>query len=185
MSGQFTAFEQKCKATIEHFKREMGRTRTGRASSSMLEGVHVDYYGSQVPLIQLGLINTPEPRLITVQVYDAGAAESVEKAIRNADLGLNPSRDGSLIRVSIPALTEDRRKELIKKLHKMAEETRVALRNLRREVIDEIKKREKNKEISADDLRRQQEEVQKITDRHVSEVDTLLAAKEKDMMELS
>ena len=184
MSGKFENLEQKCKKTIEHFKRDLGRIRTGRANANLLEGVNVDYYGTSVPILQLGMISAPEPRLVTVQVYDANAVESVEKAIHQSDLGLNPSRDGSLIRINIPALTEDRRKELIKKLHKMSEETKVALRNHRRDSIDELKKQEKSKEISADELRRGQDEIQKITDKHQSGIDALLVVKEKEMLEV-
>ncbi len=184
MSAQFQNLKAECEKTVQHFKRDLGRLRTGRANSSLLEGVMVDYYGTQTPLIQLGMINAPEPRLITVQVYDRGAVEAVEKAIQQADLGLNPSRDGSLIRIAIPSLTEDRRKELIKKLHKMAEDTKVSLRNHRRDELDALKKQEKDKQISSDDLRRSTEEVQKIIDKHSSEVDQILSAKEKEMMEV-
>jgi ribosome recycling factor len=184
MSTVFNAFEDSCKKTIEHFKKELGRMRTGRANGALLEGLMVDYYGSQVPLIQLGMINTPEPRLITVQVYDAGAVEAIEKAVMQADLGLTPNRDGSLIRMQIPALTEERRKDLIKKLHKTAEENRVVLRTHRRETLDVLKKQEKDKEISADDLRRGTEQVQKIVDKYIVDIDALLAAKEKEMMEV-
>lgn len=184
MAGQNAQFEEKCKKAIEHYKKELGKLRTGRASASLLEGVHVDYYGSSVPLIQLGMINAPEPRLITVQVYDAGAIESIEKAILQADLGLNPSRDGSLIRISIPTLSEERRKEMVKKLHKMAEEAKVGLRGLRRDDIEAIKKREKDKKISEDDSRREQEGVQKIVDKYVAEIDVATKGKEKEMLEV-
>ena len=153
--------------------------RGGRASSQMLEGIMVDYYGSQTPIRQLGMINTPEPRLITIQVYDGGAVDGVEKAIRQADLGLNPARDGNLIRVNIPALTEERRKELIKKLHKMGEETKVAIRNHRRDSIDEIKK---DKSISEDESRRLQEDIQKVVDAAGKDADAVIAAKEKEML---
>jgi ribosome recycling factor len=184
MATVFAALEENSKKTIEHFKKELGRMRTGRAASSMLDGIVVEYYGSQVPLIQLGMVNTPEPRLITVQVYDAGAVESIEKAIQAAGLGLNPSRDGNLIRLPIPALTEERRKDLIKKLHKQGEENKVVLRNHRREAIDELKKQEKDKEISTDDVRRGQEQIQKIVDKGIADIDVLLQAKEKEMMEV-
>ena len=173
-----------CEQSIEHFKTELSRMRSGRASTGLLEGIMVDYYGAQTPLIQLGMINAPEPRLVTVQVYDASAVESVEKAIQQADLGLNPSRDGNLVRVSIPALTEERRKELIKKLHALAEEARVAVRSHRRSAIDELKKQEKDKEISEDDSRREQESIQKTIDGYISQVDKLLEEKEKEMMEV-
>ena len=184
MATQFKELEQGCKTALEHLKKEIARLRTGRAHTSLLDGLNVDYYGTSVPLIQLGLINAPESRLITIQVYDSNAAESIEKAIRQADLGLNPARDGNLIRISIPALTEDRRKEMVKKLHKLAEESKVAIRNHRRETIDVLKQQEKDKEISADDLRRGQEEVQKVTDKHTAEVDNMVALKEKEMLEV-
>ncbi len=182
--AQYTELENQCKLAIDHAKKELSRLRTGRASSGLLEGLMVEYYGSMVPIIQLGMINTPEPRLITVQVYDGGAVDNVEKAIRNADLGLNPSKDGNLVRVSIPALTEDRRKELSKKLSKLGEETKVGVRNHRRDTIDGLKKQEKAKEMSADELKRALDEVQKITDKHISDIDVLVAAKEKEIMEV-
>lgn len=184
MSVQYGDLEQKCKGSIEHFKKDLGKMRTGRASSGLLEGIMVEYYGSQVPLIQLGLINTPEPRLITIQVYDGGAVEAVEKAIKQSDLGLNPARDGSLIRLSIPALTEERRKDLIKKLHKMAEESRVGLRNHRRDAIDAVKKNQKDGKISEDDLRRAQEGIQKVVDKYTADIEQMLQSKEKEMMEV-
>lgn len=181
---RFKDLENKCKGTMDHFKKELGRMRTGRASSGLLEGITVEYYGSQVPLIQLGMINTPEPRLITIQVFDGGAVDAVEKAIKQSDLGLNPSRDGSLIRLNIPPLNEERRKELIKKLHKAAEENRVTMRGHRRDAIDMLKKQEKSKEISEDDVRRGQDEIQKITDRYIAEIDVALQSKEKEMLEV-
>ena len=139
---------------------------------------------SQVPHQQLGLISTPEPRQLLIQVYDRGAVDSIEKAIHLAELGLNPSKEGSYLRVSIPALTEERRKELIKKLHKMGEETKIALRNNRRDQLEVLKGQQKSKAISEDDLRRAQEEVQKITDKFVVEVDQIVGAKEKELLEV-
>jgi len=176
--------QENCKSTIEYLVIELGKMRGGRASASILETVTVDYYGSSVPLKQLGLINAPEPRLLTVQVFDQGAVESVEKAIQTSDLGLNPSRDGNLIRINIPALTEERRKDLVKSLNKSAEEAKVAIRNHRREAIDELKKEEKDKSISEDDLNRGKDEVQKVTDNFIAQVDQLLQEKEKEMMEV-
>ena len=184
MGSHFPELETKCKKTIEHLKHDLSRMRTGRASTALFEGIVVDYYGSQVPLQQLALLNAPEPRLVTIQAYDPGAVPSIEKAILASDLGLTPARDGNLIRINIPALTEERRKELIKKLHKMGEDTRVALRNNRRDAIEALKKREKAKEISEDDLRRGQEEIQKVADHYSKDVDSVLAAKEKEMMEV-
>ena len=184
MSGKYNDLEGKCKKTAEHFKTDLGRLRGGRATTSLLAGVQVEYYGSRVPLIQLGMISAPEPRLLTIQVYDRGAVEAVEKAIQQSELGLNPSRDGSLVRIAIPALTEERRKDLIKKLHKMAEEAKVTIRNHRRESMDFLKKQEKDKAISADDLRRGSDDIQKITDKSTAEIDSLLQAKEKEMMDV-
>ena len=176
--------ESNCEKTVEQFKKDLARMRTGRASAAMIEGVKVDYYGSQVPLQQLGSINVPEPRMITIQVFDAGAVESIEKAIMQADLGLNPSRDGNMIRINIPALTEERRKQLIKQLHKDTEDFRLTVRNHRRDAIDVLKKQQKDKEISEDDLHKGQENVQKVTDKYIAQIDTLLADKEKEMMEV-
>ena len=184
MTGKFEEYKQQCAKTLDHFKKDLTRMRTGRASAALLEGVQVEYYGSSVPLQQLGLVAAPEPRLLTIQVYDASAVESIEKAIQQADLGLNPARDGSMIRVAIPALNEERRKDMIKKLHKMAEDTKVTMRNHRRDALEALKKDQKNKTISEDDARRGQEEIQKIIDKFVADVDSALTAKEKEMMEV-
>lgn len=184
MSEISKELEDGCQAGIDHLKRELSRLRTGRASSGLLESLNVDYYGSPVPLQQLGLIHVPEPRMLTIQVYDQGAVESIEKAILQSDLGLNPSRDGNLIRVHIPALTEERRKELVKTVHKIGEETKISIRNHRRDAIDQMKAAVKAKEMSEDEQRRGQEEVQKITDRFIKQVETLSAEKEKEMMEV-
>lgn len=183
MSSISKELEAQGKATVEHFKKELQKARTGRAQAGLLDGIHVEYYGSSVPLMQLGLINTPEPRVITVQVYDAAAVEAVDKAIRQANIGLNPQREGSMLRMNVPALTAERRKEIIKSLHKLAEESRVGIRSHRRDAIDGIKKREKAKEVSEDEARRLQDEIQKVTDKQIGEVDTLLAAKEKELLE--
>jgi ribosome recycling factor len=184
MSTQFQDFDSKCKGTLEHFKRELGKVRTGRASTSVLENIQVDYYGSHVSLLQLALVNSPEPRLMTVQVYDPQAVDAVEKAILSSDLGFNPSRDGSLLRIMVPPLTQERRKELGKKIHKMGEEVKITLRGLRREAVDLVKKREKAKEIGQDDVHKASDEIQKITDKHTSEVDVVVNAKEKEIMEV-
>ena len=184
MAVSVAELDGKCKKTLEHFKKELGHVRTGRANSSILDGIHVDYYGTSVPLIQLAMVNAPEPRLLTVQVYDANAVESVEKAIQKSNLGLSPNRDGSLIRLVIATLTEERRKEFIKGLHKMAEDSRIVMRNNRREMIDELKKKVKAKQVSEDEERRAGAEVQKITDRYIKDIDQLVGAKEKEMMEV-
>jgi len=184
MSSQYDSYKSQCGKALEHFKTELKRLRSGRAAPSILEGLQVDYYGSNVSLQQLGLVAAPEPRMLTIQVYDQGAVEAIEKAIQQSDLGLNPSRDGSLIRVVIPSLNEERRKELIKKVSKMTEETRVALRNLRRDEIENVKKKTKAKEMSEDDGRRAQEEIQKILDKYIADVDTAANVKEKELMEV-
>ena len=173
-----------CESTIEFFRSELTKTKTGRASTGLLEGISVDYYGSQTPLVQLGLINVAEARLLTVQVYDAGAVESVEKAIHQADLGLNPAREGNVIRVPIPPLTEERRKEIVKRLHKQAEDMKVTIRNHRRSAIDQLQKEKKDGELSEDDLKGLKKEVQTITDTFTSQVDELASKKEEEILEV-
>lgn len=182
MSGKYGDLEQKFGKSIEHYKKELGRMRGGRATPQILEGITVEYYGSQVPLNQVGLVSAPEPRLLTVQVYDGSAVEAVEKAIMSANLGLNPSRDGALVRVAIPALNEQRRKDLIKTMHEEEEKAKVVVRGHRRDAVEGVKKAVKDKSISEDDSRRQQDDIQKLTDKCTLEIETLTKAKEKEMM---
>jgi ribosome recycling factor len=184
MTLQFADLDAKCKKSVEHFKNDLGRVRTGRASSSLLDGMMIEYYGSMVPLQQLGLVNAPEPRLITIQIYDGGAVEAIEKAIQQSELGLNPMREGNLLRLNIPSLTAERRKELVKRVHKMCEDMKVAIRNLRREAIDALKVMKDKKQIAEDEQRRGQEEIQKVTDRYIKELDTVVAVKEKEIMDV-
>lgn len=184
MKDKIDTFAVNCEKTLEHFKSELGKIRGARASGGMLENIQVDYYGTKVPLIQMGLINTPEPRLITVQVYDASAVDSVEKAIRTSDLGLNPAREGNLIRLNVPSLTEDRRKELIKKLGKLGEDEKVVVRNHRKDCIDALKKMEKDKEITEDELKKGQADVQVVTDKYVAKIDELFKQKEAEILEV-
>ncbi|NMC61873.1 MAG: ribosome recycling factor [SAR324 cluster bacterium] len=184
MTNETKDFEQRSQKAIEHFKKELSGLRTGRASVGLLEGIMVDYYGSSMHLNQLGLINAPEARLLTIQVYDKGAVEAIEKAILASNIGLNPQRDGQLIRLVVPALTEERRKELVKNLHKIGEETKITIRNLRRDCLDLLKKAKDKKEIPEDDFHKAQEDAQKITDRFTAEVDKLVSVKEKEMMEV-
>ena len=176
--------EESAKSTVDFFKSQLQKTKTGRASTGILEGVQVDYYGTSTPLMQLGLIAVAEPRLITVQVYDAGAIESVEKAIMQANLGLNPARDGNTIRVPIPALTEERRKEIVKRLGKQGEEMKVTVRNHRRAAIDELTKQKKDGDISEDDLGSLKKVIQTVTDKYVAQIDELLKEKEKEILEV-
>src|SRR5580704_2325469 len=163
---------------------EMAGIRTGRASVGLFDTVRVDYYGTLMPLNQVATLHVPEPAMITVQPFDSSQITAIEKAIRAADLGLNPSNDGKLIRVPIPALNEERRKELVKKLHHVAEEHRVALRNVRRDANESLKKLLKDKLISEDEERRALDDVQKMTDGHIQKLDQAAKAREKEILEL-
>lgn len=164
-------------------KRELSTLRAGRASPVMLERVSADYYGTPTPINQLGSINTPDSRTLVIQPWDKSALAAIEKAILKSDLGLNPANDGSIIRIVIPPLTEERRKELAKETKKFGEDAKVAIRNVRRDANDDIKKLEKD-QISEDESRRHQDDIQKLTDKYVAEVDKILAAKEKEIMEV-
>jgi ribosome recycling factor len=170
--------------SIESLKREYSRLRTGRASVSLLDGIRVSYYDTPTPLNQMASLAVPEPRLIVIQPWDKTAIEDIEKAILKSELGLTPMNDGNVIRISIPPLTEERRKELVKVARKMSEENKVALRNIRRDANEMLKDLKKEKEITEDDLFRSQEEVQKATDQFISQVDELCAAKEKEILEI-
>ena len=170
--------------SIEAFRKELGKVRTGRASFSLLDGVKVDYYGTPTPLQQVGTLSVPESRLITVTPWDTKMIGPIEKAIQGSGLGLNPSSDGKTVRIPIPPLTEERRKELAKVVRKMAEDARVAVRNVRREAIEKLKDREKKKEFSEDVVKRGQERIQKETDAHVKKIDEILKSKEKEILEV-
>ncbi|NIQ91525.1 MAG: ribosome recycling factor [Deltaproteobacteria bacterium] len=170
--------------SIESLKREYSRLRTGRASISLLDGIKVSYYDTLTPLNQMASLAVPEPRLIVIQPWDKTAIEDIEKAILKSELGLTPINDGKVIRISIPPLTEERRKELVKVARKMSEENKVAIRNIRRDANEMLKDLKKEKEITEDDLYRSQEEVQKTTDQFISQVDELCAAKEKEILEI-
>ena len=170
--------------SIESLKREYSRLRTGRASISLLDGIRVSYYDTPTPLNQMASLAVPEPRLIVIQPWDKTAIEDIEKAILKSELGLTPINDGKVIRISIPPLTEERRKELVKVARKMSEENKVSIRNIRRDANEMLKDLKKEKEITEDDLFRSQEEVQKATDQSISHVDDLCAAKEKEIVEI-
>jgi ribosome recycling factor len=170
--------------SIEAFRKELGKVRTGRASFSLLDGVKVDYYGTPTPLQQVGTLSVPESRLITVTPWDTKMIGPIEKAIQGSGLGLNPSSDGKTVRIPIPPLTEERRRELAKVVRKMAEDARVAVRNVRREAIEKLKDREKKKEISEDVVKRGQERIQKETDAHVKKIDEILKSKEQEILEV-
>jgi len=175
---------EKMNQTIEVFKKELASFRTGRASLGILDGIKVDYYGTLTPLNQVATLGIPDPRLITIQPWEQKMIGEIERAIMKSDLGLTPINDGKTIKLSIPPLTEERRKQLVKVVRKKAEEARVAIRNIRRDVIEEIKKGEKDKKFSEDDSRRMQEEIQKITNSFIEKIDQLLEQKEKEIMEV-
>lgn len=176
--------ERRMKGAIEQLHKEFGGLRTGRASTNLLENVVVDAYGSKMPINQLANVNAPEPRLLTVQVWDQSQVDMVEKAIRNAGLGLNPMRDGSLIRVPLPELNEERRIELAKVAGKYAEQARISIRNVRRDGMDAIKAMEKDGDISEDDAKRLSDDVQKLTDKYVQVVDDDLERKEGEIKQV-
>src|SRR5438552_18473392 len=169
---------------VEDFRKEMTATRTGRASVHMLDSVNVEYYGSQMPLNQIAQVHAPEAQLITVQPFDPSSLGSIEKAIRSADLGLNPMNDGKIIRVPVPSLTEERRKEMVKHLHRVLEEHRTAIRNIRRDGNEAIKKALKDKKITEDEEKRAMEEIQRLTDDEIKKMEEMCAAKEKEVMEI-
>ncbi|MEQ1753161.1 MAG: ribosome recycling factor [Micropepsaceae bacterium] len=176
--------QKRMKGAVQTLKHEFAGLRTGRASVSLLEPVQVDAYGSAMPLTQVGTVNAPEPRMLTVQVWDRGLVIAVDKAIRSAGLGLNPQVDGQLLRIPIPPLTEDRRRELSKIAAKYSESARVAVRNIRRDGMDHLKKLEKEHQISEDELKKQSEKVQGATDSHIKEVDEAYNSKEKEIMQV-
>jgi ribosome recycling factor len=169
---------------VDDFRKALVGTRTGRASVHMLDSVLVEAYGSQMPLNQVATVHAPEPQLITVQPYDPSQLAAIEKAIRGGELGLNPMNDGKIIRVPVPALTEERRKEMVKHLHKVLEDHRTAVRNIRRDGNDAIKKAMKDKKISEDEEKRSMDEIQKLTDGEIKKMEEMGKAKEKEVMEI-
>jgi len=176
--------EKKMEKAVQNLSKELASVRAGRANPALLDKVQVDYYGVQTPLNQLANISAPEPRLLVIQPWDKSALENIEKAILKSDLGLTPNNDGNIIRIAIPQLTEERRKELVKVVKKMAEDCRVAIRNIRREANEEIKNKEKSGEISQDESRRLQDNVQELTDKYIEKVNEVLAVKEEEIMEV-
>ncbi|HZQ71095.1 MAG TPA: ribosome recycling factor [Terriglobales bacterium] len=180
----YVQLKTRMEKAVEDFRREMAATRTGRASVHMLDTVSVDYYGTQMPLNQIAQVHAPEAQLITVQPFDPASLPQIEKAIQTADLGLNPMNDGKLIRVPVPPLTQERRKDMVKHLHKVLEEHRTAIRNIRRDGNDAIKKAMKDKKITEDDEKRAMEEIQKLTDDEIKKMEDMSKAKEKEVMEI-
>ena len=182
ISNLISDAKQRMNTSVEAVRRELSAMRTGRASLAMLDGVRVDYYGTPTPLNQVGNLSTPDPTLIQVQPWDIKLLGVIEKAIRSSDLDLNPQNDGKIIRIPIPSLTEERRKGLVKNAHKHAEEGRVAIRNVRRDVNDHLKKLLKSHEVSEDDEKQAMAEVQKMTDQHIEDINGILKKKETEIM---
>jgi len=174
----------KMEKTLEALKKDLAGIRTGRASLSIFEGITINYYGTPTPINQVATMAVPESRLITIQPWEPWLIPEIEKAIQKSDLGLNPSNDGKIIRVPIPPLTEERRKQIIKHVHKRGEEARVSIRNIRRDGNEEIKRLEKEARISEDDSRQSIDEIQKLTDSHIKKVDEVLSHKERELMEI-
>ena len=177
--------KQRMDKALISFQGDLNSIRVGRASLNMLDPISVDVYGSKMPINQVGNISVPEPRLLIVSVWDASNVQQVEKAIRESNLGFNPMTEGNLIRIPIPSLSEDRRKELVKVASKYGENSRISIRNIRRDLIEEVRKKEKNSEISKDDKHKNEEIIQKITDDYINNIDKILENKEKEILEIS
>jgi ribosome recycling factor len=180
----FQKMNEEMEKTIASMDKSLGRVRTGRASISLLDGIKVDYYGTLTPINQVATLSIPESRLIVISPWDASVIGAIEKAIQKSDLGLMPANDGKIIRLAIPQLTEERRKELVKVVKKMAEEGKIKLRNVRRDANEELKSLKKNNKMTEDELFSAQEEVQKLTDQNIEKIDKITAVKEKEIMEI-
>lgn len=179
---EYKIYEEKMSKSIDAVATDFAAVRAGRANAAVLDRILVDYYGTPTPIQQMAAISTPDPRVLQITPWDTTAVKAIEKAIQNSDLGINPQNDGKSIRLSFPQLTEERRKELVKQIHKYAEGGKVAIRNIRRDAMDRFKKMEKASEISEDDLKQMEKDLQKMTDENCKKVDELLAKKEKELM---
>ena len=180
----YQIYEEKMQKTVAAFQNEMNSIRAGRANPAVLDRVMVDYYGSPTPIAQVGSISVPEPHMIMIQPWDASIVKEVEKAIIKSEIGITPNSDGKVIRLAFPPLTEERRKELVKTVSKKTEESKVAVRNVRRDALDDFKNKKKNSEITEDDLKGAEKDIQDLTDRYCKELDRLSALKEKEIMEI-
>jgi ribosome recycling factor len=180
----FDDAERRMKKAIEALRQDFGSIRTGRANASLLERIHVDYYGTPTPVNQLATIAVPEARLLVIQPWDRKILPDIEKAIQKSDLGINPNNDGQVIRLNIPPMSEDRRRDLVKSLHKKLDEHKVAIRNIRRDIQDKLRDREKKKEVSEDELKRSTDKLQKLTDRFIDEMDKVGKSKEQEILEV-
>ena len=178
----YSHIEEKMQKSIDVLERELAEIRAGRANPKVLDRIQVSYYGAMSPINQVANIAVPEPRMITIQPWDSSLLKEIEKEIQKSDLGINPSNDGKIIRLVFPELTEERRKELVKDIKKLSEDTKIAIRSIRRDGIEEFKAKQKNSEITEDDLKDAEDKIQKITDKFVAEVDSIVSAKEKEIM---
>ncbi len=176
--------EQKMQKSIEALKKDFATIRTGKANPAILNGITVEYYGSPMPINQIASVSAPEPQMILIKPYDKSILKAIEKAIQTSELGFNPQNDGDVVRIPIPALTEQTRKDLVKQAKKIAEENKVAIRNIRRDGMDQLKKLEKDSLISEDELKRRSDELQKVTDKYIENIDKAAAEKEKDIMSI-
>ena len=180
----YTNLEEKMEKTVEVFSEKLSEVRAGRANRAILNKIRIDYYGTQTPINQVAAISVPEARLIVIQPWDMSALKEIEKAILASDIGINPNNDGKVIRLAFPELNEERRKEIVKDIRKMAEEAKVAIRSIRRDAIDEAKAMQKNSEISEDELKGAEDRIQKLTDKYIEKIDNILEKKEKEIMSI-
>ena len=184
LKEHYKVYEEKMKKSVEAVERDFGAVRAGRANASVLNRIQVDYYGTPTPIQQIAAVASPDPRTLLITPWDASALKCIEKAIQESDLGINPQNDGRVIRLTFPQLTEERRKELVKQIRKYAENGKVAIRNIRRDAMESFKKKEKASEITEDDLKQAEKDLQKLTDDSSKKIDELLARKEKELMEI-
>ena len=184
LKEHYKVYEEKMKKSVEAVERDFGAVRAGRANASVLNRIQVDYYGTPTPIQQIAAVASPDPRTLLITPWDASALKGIEKAIQESDLGINPQNDGKSIRLAFPQLTEERRKELVKQIHKYGENGKVAIRNIRRDAMESFKKKEKASEITEDDLKQAEKDLQKLTDDSSKKIDELLARKEKELMEI-
>ena len=182
MSSNTKVYEEKMKSSVEHLSRELAAVRAGRANAQVLDRITVEYYGQPSPINQVGTVSSPDPRTLVIQPWDGSLLKAIEKAIQTSDLGINPQNDGKVIRLTFPPLTEDKRREIVKDVKKLAEDCKVAIRSIRRDCMDKLKKMQKNGEITEDDLKYGEKEMQDITDKFVKEADSVAAEKEKEIM---
>ena len=180
----YSKIEEKMGKTISVYRENLSEIRAGRANPAVLNKIKIDYYGTPTPINQIAGVSVPEARLIVIQPWDASALKEIEKAILTADLGINPNNDGKVIRLNFPELNEERRKEIVKDIRKLAEEAKVAIRSIRRDAMDEAKEMQKKSEITEDDLKNEENEIQKLTDKKVEEIDSMLASKEREVMSI-